>query len=219
MPVEVMKQFEARFGLPIYEGDGPTECAPVTCINPIGGRRKPGTVGLPLPGVEMEIIDEQARELKQGEIGEICVRGPNVMKGYWQQPEETRKAFFGEWFRTGDLGMVDTDGYFSIVDRKKDMIIVNGINVYPRIVEEVLYTLPAVREAAVVGEAHKLHGEIVTAYISLKEGAELTEKDVRAFCRKNLARHEVPRKVFFLPKLPKNAAGKIFKRALQGKTG
>jgi len=215
MPVEFMKQVEDRFGLPIHEGDGPTECSPVTCINPIGGKRKPGSVGLPVPRVEMKILNEQGKELPLGEVGEICVRGPNVMKGYWKNPEETKAAFFGEWFRTGDLGMKDEDGYFFIVDRKKDMIIVNGMNIYPRVVEEVLYKLPAVQEAAVVGEPHKLHGEIPVAYIALKDGSNATGAQVRVFCRDNLGRHEVPRKVFFLPELPKNAAGKILKRALR----
>lgn len=215
MPVEVMKQVEERFGVPIYEGDGPTECSPVTCVNPIGGKRKPGSVGPPLPGVEMKIVDEQGRELAQGQVGEICVRGPNVMKGYWRRPEETRDAFFGEWFRTGDLGMKDEDGYFFIVDRKKDLIIVNGMNVYPRVVEEVLYKFPPVREAAVIGEPHELHGEVPVAYMALKDGAKASAGDVRAFCRDNLGRHEVPRKVYFLPDLPKNAAGKILKRALR----
>ncbi|HOW98798.1 MAG TPA: long-chain fatty acid--CoA ligase [Kiritimatiellia bacterium] len=215
LPVEIMRQFEERFGKAIYEGDGPTECSPVTCVNPIGGRRKPGTVGLPVPGVEMKIMDEQGRELPRGQIGELCVRGPNVMKGYWKLPAETAEAFFGEWFRTGDLGTVDEDGYFSIVDRKKDMIIVNGMNVYPRIVEELLYRHPAVREAAVIGEPHELHGEVPVAFISLKEGASVDASALRAFCLESLGRHEVPRRVVFLPDLPKNAAGKIMKRALR----
>ncbi|MBI3986823.1 MAG: long-chain fatty acid--CoA ligase [Lentisphaerae bacterium] len=215
LPVEVMKQFEARFGKPIYEGDGPTECSPVTCVNPIGGSRKPGTVGLPVPDVEMKIMDERGRELPRGETGEICVRGPNVMKGYWKLPVETREAFFGDWFRTGDLGTEDADGYFSILDRKKDMIIVNGMNVYPRMVEEVLYRFPAVREAAVVGEPHALHGEIPVAFVALKPGQAATAAQVRAHCQDSLGRHEIPRKVFFLADLPKNAAGKILKRELR----
>ena len=215
MPVEIMRQFEERFGKAIYEGDGPTECSPVTCVNPIGGRRKPGTVGLPVPEVEMKIMDEQGRELPRGQIGEVCVRGPNVMKGYWKLSAETAEAFFGEWFRTGDLGTEDEDGYFSIVDRKKDMVIVNGMNVYPRMVEEVLYRHPAVREAAVIGEPDELHGEVPVAFLSLKEGASVTEPQVRSFCREHLGRHEIPRRVVFLPDLPKNAAGKILKRALR----
>ena len=215
MPVEVMRQFEARFGKIIYEGDGPTECSPVTCVNPIGGLRKPASVGLPLPGVEMKIMDDSGTELPHGQVGEICVRGPNVMKGYWNQPEETARSFFGAWFRTGDLGTEDDDGYFFIVDRKKDMIIVNGMNVYPRVVEEVLYKHPAVREAAVIGEPDELHGEIPVACVSLKPGAAATAADLRAFCRESLGRHEIPRKVFFLAELPKNAAGKILKRELR----
>lgn len=215
LPVEVLKQFEQKFGKVIYEGDGPTECSPVTCVNPIGGRAKPGTVGLPVPFVEMQIRDDAGTELPRGQIGEICVRGPNVMKGYWNLPDDTRDSFFGDWFRTGDLGCVDADGYFSIVDRKKDMIIVNGMNVYPRIIEELLYKHPAVREAAVVGEPDELHGEIPVAFVAPKEGASMTSAEIRAWCREHLGRHEVPRKVFFRPELPKNAAGKILKRELR----
>jgi len=215
LPVEVLEQFEKKFGKVIYEGDGPTECSPVTCVNPIGGRAKPGTVGLPVPFVEMQIRDDAGAELPRGQIGEICVRGPNVMKGYWNLPDDTRDSFFGDWFRTGDLGCVDADGYFSIVDRKKDMIIVNGMNVYPRIIEELLYKHPAVREAAVVGEPDELHGEIPVAFVALKENTSAMTADLRAYCREHLGRHEVPRKVFFRPDLPKNAAGKILKRELR----
>ncbi len=215
MPVEIMKQFEERFGKLIYEGDGPTECSPVTCVNPIHGRRKVGTVGLPIPGVAMKIMDESGQEIPRGTVGEICVQGPNVMKGYWNHPEETRAAFFGPWFRTGDLGTEDEDGYFSILDRKKDMVIVNGMNVYPRIIEEVLYRHPAIREAAVVGEPHKLHGEIPIGYVVCEEGNDLSAAQVKSFCQDHLGRHEIPRKIFFLESLPKNSAGKIHKRALR----
>lgn len=221
LPVAVMREFEKRFGKKIYEGDGPTECSPVTCVNPIGGQTRPGTVGRPVPGVEMKIADEQGRPVSDGLIGEICVRGPNVMKGYWKLPEETKGAFFGDWFRTGDLGTRDADGYFSIVDRRKDMIIVNGMNIYPRIIEEVLAHCADVREVAVVGEAHKMHGEIPVAYVVLKSGvpapanAAAVIARLRACCLENLGRHEVPRKFLFLDELPKNAAGKIMKRALR----
>lgn len=215
LPVEILRRFEARFQVPLCEGDGPTECSPATSVNPVNGVRKPGTIGLPLYGVEMRILDEQGRELPAGQIGEICVRGPNVMKGYWDRPEETRAAFFGAWFRTGDLGTRDADGYFAIVDRKKDMLITNGMNVYPRVIEEILYKHPAVREAAVVGEPHDLHGEIPVAYVALQEGAAADAAAIRQFCREYLGRHEVPRKVFFLTELPKNAAGKILKRQLR----
>jgi len=218
MPQQVMDSFEKRFSKLIYEGDGPTECSPVTCVNPIGGIRKPCSVGLPVPLVEMRIMDEEGEECPLNEIGEICVRGPNVMKGYWNQPEETAAAFFDDWFRTGDLGTEDEDGYFYIVDRKKDMIIVNGMNVYPRMVEEVLYQHEAVREAAVVGEPHRTHGEIPIAYIALNEGTTVTDADIRAYCRENMGVHQTPRKIIFLAELPKNAAGKIMKRELR-KTG
>jgi len=143
------------------------------------------------------------------------VRGPNVMKGYWKQPEETAKSFFGEWFRTGDLGTEDEDHYFYIVDRIKDMVIVNGMNVYPRVVEEVLYRHKSVRETAVIGLPHALHGEVPVAYIALKEELPCSERDLRAFCLEHLGRHEVPRKFIFMKELPKNAAGKIVKRELR----
>ena len=215
MPQEIMKQFEERFGVIIIEGDGPTECAPVTCFNPIEGERKPASVGLPIPGGERIIMDANGRELPLNEPGEICVRGPNVMKGYWKQPEETAKSFFDDWFRTGDIGTEDEDGYFYIVDRIKDMVIVNGMNVYPRVVEEVLYKHEAVREAAVIGQPSKLHGEVPIAYISLKEGAATSDKEIRTFCFEYLGKHEVPKKVYIIDELPKNAAGKIVKRELR----
>jgi len=215
MPAEIMEQFEKRFGVLIYEGDGPTECAPVTCFNPIEGLRKPQSVGLAIPGVEMKIMDEDGNEKPVNEPGEICVRGPNVMKGYWKQPEETEKSFFGDWFRTGDIGTEDEDHYFYIVDRIKDMVIVNGMNVYPRVVEEVLYRHEAVREAAVIGQPSRLHGEVPIAYIALHEQGVTSEKEIRAFCFEYLGKHEVPKKVVFLDELPKNAAGKIVKRELR----
>ncbi|RQW09599.1 long-chain fatty acid--CoA ligase, partial [candidate division KSB1 bacterium] len=215
LPVEVMRRFEEKFGKPIYEGDGPTECSPVTCVNPINGKIKPGTVGLPVPRVEMKIMDEKGQELPPGEVGEIAVRGPNVMKGYWNLPDETRAVFRGKWFLTGDLGTRDEEGYFSIVDRKKDLLIVNGMNVYPRMIEEVLYRHEAVKEAAVVGEASALHGEIPIAYVALAEGSKATARDIRRWCCEHLGRHEAPKKIFIVPELPKNAAGKIVKRQLR----
>ena len=215
MPVSVLHQFEARFGLRLYEGDGPTECSPVTCVNPIGGLAKPGTVGLPIPGVDMRIVDEAGHELPDGEVGEIAVRGPNVMKGYWNQPEATAEVFRDGWFLTGDLGTRDADGYFSIVDRKKDLIIVNGMNVYPRMIEEVLHQYPGLREAAVIGEHHDLHGEIPVAYVSLEATADASERSLREHCRRLLGRHQVPKRFVILDELPKNAAGKILKRELR----
>ncbi len=215
MPEAIMRQFEERFGVPVCEGDGPTECSPVTCVNPVDGVRKLASVGLPVPDVEMEIYDDDGRLLGVDSIGEICVKGPNVMKGYWNLPEATAESFFGEWVRTGDLGYKDGDGYVYIVDRKKDMIIVNGMNVYPRMVEELLYAHPAILEAAVIGEPSELHGEIPVAYVVLKEDQPLTAAAIRSYCRDNLGRHEVPRKVELCSSLPKNAAGKILKRELR----
>jgi long-chain acyl-CoA synthetase len=215
LPVAVLTQFEAMFGIAIYEGDGPTECSPVTCVNPIGGKAKPGTVGLPVPGVAMRILDDERLELPDGEVGEIAVRGANVFQGYWNLPEETAAAFSGSWFLTGDLGIRDEEGYFSIVDRKKDLIIVNGMNVYPRMIEEVLHRLPQIREVAVVGQPHRLHGEIPAAFVALYEPGSLTVSALRDWCRQHLGRHQVPREIEIVAALPRNAAGKILKRELR----
>jgi len=215
MPVALMRRFEERFGFPVLEGDGPTECSPVTCVNPLHGERKPASVGLPIPDVEMAIFDDDGGRLATGGIGEICVRGPNVMQGYWHLPEATAETFFGDWLRTGDLGYIDADGYVFMVDRKKDMVIVNGMNVYPRMVEEALFRHPDIAEAAVVGEPHPSHGEIVVAHVVAREGASLDSAALRAWCRERLGRHEVPRKVVLRDALPKNATGKVLKRELR----
>lgn len=215
MPKAVMAAFEERFSIPVVEGDGPTECSPVTCVNPIHGPRKPGSVGLPLPLVEMRISSPDGTTLPDGEHGEVCVRGPNVMKGYWRLEVETRNSFFGDWFRTGDLGCRDADGYFFLVDRIKDLIITNGMNVYPRMIEEVLYRHPDVVEVAVVGEPQHLHGEIPIAYVVAKPGAAPDPANLRAWCKEHLGRHEIPRRVLVRESLPKNASGKILKRELR----
>jgi long-chain acyl-CoA synthetase len=215
MPVDVMNKFTEKFGKVIYEGDGPTECSPVTCVNPIGGETRAGSVGFPVPDVEMKILNEHGDEMPTGEIGEICVRAPSVMKGYWNQPEETAASFFADWFRTGDLGQVDADGYFYIVDRKKDMVIVNGMNVYPRVVEEVLYTHPHIIECAVIGVPHKSHGEIPEAWVVVEPGVSLEAADLRKFCQNHLGQHEIPRRFHQIEALPKNANGKINKREIR----
>jgi long-chain acyl-CoA synthetase len=215
MPVEVLQQFEEKFGKLIYEGDGPTECSPVTCVNPIDEERRIGSVGLPVPGVKMSIRDDDMKELENGEIGEICCTGDSMMKGYWNRPEETQDVFHGVWLKTGDLGYRDDDGYIYIVDRKKDMIIVNGMNVYPSVIEEVLYTHPAIREAAVVGEPDRLHGEVPVAFLSLNKGQSLDAAAAKKHCAESLGRHEIPKKFNFLDELPKNATGKILKRELR----
>ncbi len=215
MPVSVLRAFEEKFGIRVYEGDGPTECSPVTCVNPIDGVSKPGTVGLPVPGVEMRIVDEQGCLLKDGEVGEIAVRGANVMKGYWNQPEATAAVMMGDWLLTGDLGTRDAEGYFSIVDRKKDLIIVNGMNVYPRMLEDVLYTHPSILEAAVIGQPDSRHGEVPIAYIACHDGQSLSGQELREFCLNHLGRHQMPRRFVVLERLPRNGAGKILKRELR----
>ncbi|HUV13551.1 MAG TPA: long-chain fatty acid--CoA ligase [Acidobacteriota bacterium] len=214
LPGEVMKRFEEKYNVPILEGDGPTECSPVTSVNPFKGARKPGSIGLPVLGVEMRIVDEAGVELSTGDVGEIVVRGENVMKGYLNRPEETAEAFFGDWYRTGDVGYKDEDGYFYIVDRKKELIIVNGMNVYPRMVEEVLYKHPAVAEAAVVPEPNKLHGEVPRAVISLKPEMTATREEIIRLCKEHLGTHQLPRIIEFVQELPKTPTGKILKRAL-----
>ncbi len=215
LPVEVLQRFEAKFGVKIYEGDGPTECSPVTCVNPVGGLAKPGTVGLPVPGVEMRIVDDEGNELPSGMVGEIAVRGANVMKGYWNRPEATQEVLRDGWLLTGDLGTCDEDGYFSIVDRKKDLIIVNGMNVYPRMIEEILHRFPGLKEAAVVGEPSELHGEVPVAYVAVDGAGPDTAAELRAFCRDCLGRHQIPKRFEIVEALPRNAAGKILKRQLR----
>ncbi len=215
MPPDLLVAVEERLGFPVLEGDGPTECSPVTCVNPIDGARKPGSVGLPVPGVEMGVRDDAGEVMPRGEVGEVCVRGPNVMLGYWQQPTATAETMVGDWLRTGDLGYIDDDGYIFLVDRKKDMVIVNGMNVYPRMVEEVISSHPDVAEVAVVGEPHRLHGEIIVAWVVTKAGAELSDAALKAFCRDRLGPHQLPRRFERSDGLPKNATGKVLKRELR----
>ena len=219
MPLEIMKRFEEKFPVLIYEGDGPTECSPVTSTNPIGGRRKPGAIGLPVPEVEMKIVDDKGNTLPPEEIGEIAVKGPNVMKGYFNDPKATKEAIKDGWFYTGDMGKVDEDGYFYILDRKKDMVNVGGLNVYPREVEEVIYTHPKVRHAAVIAAPDRkgLRGEVPKAFIILKEGMEMTAHEVIQYCHKSLAGYKIPRNVEFCKTLPITATGKIQKRILKEK--
>jgi long-chain acyl-CoA synthetase len=215
LPAAVFHAFREEFGIPIIEGDGPTECSPVVSVNPPGGPYKVGSVGPPLPGVQVKIFDERDREVRTGEIGEIVVKAPSVMVGYHNQPEATAETLRGGWCHTGDMGRVDEDGYIYIVDRKKDMLICSGMNVYPREVEEVLYQHPAVAEAAVVGMPDELRGEVPVAFAVLREGKEAGEKELIAFCRERLARFKVPRKIEFREQLPKSATGKILKRDLR----
>ncbi len=214
MTASILSAFEAKLGKPILEGDGPTECSPVTSVNPLDGERKVGSVGLPVPGVQIKIFDDNDVELPTGEIGEIVVRGENVMRGYLNRPEETAAAMRNGWYHTGDLGRFDEDGYLYIVDRKKDMVIVSGLNVYPREVEEVLSGHPAVADVAVVGMPDALRGEKVVAAIVLRPGQTVTVRDMERFCRKQMANYKVPREIIFRDSLPRSATGKVQKRLL-----
>ncbi len=215
LPVEVAQQFEQLTGGRLREGYGLTEASPVTHCNPIFGRPKPGSIGLPFPSVEAKIVDlEDGHELPRGAIGEIAVRGPQVMAGYWHRPDETALVLRDGWLYTGDVGHVDEDGYFYVVDRKKDIIIAAGFNIYPREVEEVLYAHPQVREAVVAGVPDAYRGETVKAYVVLKEGQQVTVEDLMAFCRQHLAGFKTPRQVEFRESLPKSLIGKHLRRVL-----
>jgi long-chain acyl-CoA synthetase len=215
MPVELMRGFEEAFGCKVLEGYGLSETSPVASFNHPDRERKPGSIGTPIDGVEMKLVDEEGEEVAQGEVGEIVIRGHNVMKGYWERPEATQEALRDGWFHTGDMARVDEDGYFFIVDRKKDMIIRGGFNVYPREVEEVLYEHPAVREAAVIGVPDEQYGEEVAAAVALKEDAEVSAEELREFVKANVAAYKYPRLVFFLDELPKGPTGKILKREIE----
>jgi long-chain acyl-CoA synthetase len=214
MPVEVMRGFEAAFGCVVLEGYGLSETSPVASFNHLGRERKPGSIGTPIRGVGMQVVDEDGNELPQGEVGEIVVRGHNVMKGYFNRPDATAEVMHDGWLRTGDLARTDEDGYFFIVDRKKDMIIRGGFNVYPREIEELLYEHPAVLEAAVIGVPDEAFGEEVCAAIVLRPGADASADDIREFVKERVAAYKYPRRVWFSDGLPKGATGKILKREI-----
>jgi long-chain acyl-CoA synthetase len=215
LPGEVLKEFTARFPIPLLEGYGLSEASPVVSFNPLRGPWKAGSIGVPIPDVEISVQDAAGEILGPGVTGEICVRGTNVMLGYWNQPEETAKTMRGDWLLTGDIGHVDSDGYFYITDRKKDMLLVNGINVYPREIEEVLYGFPGVKEAAVIGVADARRGEQPLAFVAAQDGIELKEGAMLHFARQQLADYKVPRRIVFLPALPRNATGKVLKNELR----
>ncbi len=215
LPVEVLKEFNARFPIALIEGYGLSEASPVVSLNPIEGPWKAGSIGLPIPHVEVTIQNDEGRELPVGEIGELCVRGGNVMAGYWQKPEATAAAMRGDWLLTGDIGYKDADGYIYITDRKKDMLLVNGINVYPREVEEIIYQYPGIKEAAVIGRPDPRKGEQPVAFVALNDGVTLDSKALLEFLRPKLADYKLPRHVHTLPALPRNATGKILKTALR----
>jgi long-chain acyl-CoA synthetase len=215
LPGQVLKDFEEKFKIPLIEGYGLSEASPVVTKNPLNGTRKPGSIGLPIPHVEVSIQDDQGATLAAGETGEICVRGGNVMQGYWNQPEETAKVMRGDWLLTGDIGHRDEEGYFYVTDRKKDMLLVNGINVYPRQIEEVIYQFPGVKEVAVVGKPDERRGEQPVAFVAPQDGFVLDSKSIQAFVRKELADYKVPKHVVIMGALPRNATGKILKTSLR----
>lgn len=215
LPGELLKEFTAKFPVPLLEGYGLSEASPVVSFNPLRGPWKAGSIGVPLSGVEVSAQDASGKILPPGEIGEICVRGGNVMLGYWNQPEETEKTLRNGWLLTGDIGYGDGDGYFYITDRKKDMLLVNGINVYPREIEEVIYAFPGVKEVAVIGIPDARRGEQPLAFIAPCEKADLAEAPILHFVRQQLADYKVPRQIVFMPALPRNATGKILKTELR----
>ncbi len=218
LPVEVKKEFEAVTGCELIEGYGLTETSPVASANPYKGKNKIGSIGLPFPQTEFLIEDMENRGsflgIGEKQVGEICIRGPQVMKGYFNRPDETQKVLKDGILRTGDIGYIDAEGYVYVVDRLKDMIITGGYNVYPRNVEEVLYQHPDIKEAAVIGIKDEMMGEIVKAFVVLKEGKVLGEADVRAFLKDKLVKYAQPRKIEFMAALPKTMIGKINKKEL-----
>lgn len=215
LPVELLREFNARMPVPLLEGYGLSEASPVVSMNPLAGPWKDGSIGVPIPGVEMSVQDDEGGILDIGQTGEICVRGGNVMLGYWNLPDATARALRHGWLLTGDVGHRDADGYYYITDRKKDMLLVNGINVYPREIEEVIYQVPNVNEAAVIGVPDPRKGEQPLAFVSAKEGTVLDEKAVMTYVREKLADYKVPKRVVVLPALPRNATGKVLKTALR----
>jgi long-chain acyl-CoA synthetase len=216
LPVEVKRKFEALTGGKLVEGYGLSEAPTATHANPLRGENREGSIGLPFPDVECRIVDvsDGVTEKPIGEAGELCIRAPEVMQGYWNRPDETAVALRDGWLHTGDIAKMDEDGYFFIVDRKKDMIISGGYNVYPRDVEEVLFSHPKVKEAAVAGVPDPKWGETVTAFVVLKDGEAVTEDELKAFCRERLAAYKVPSVVEFRDSLPKTLVGKVLRRVL-----
>lgn len=219
LPAEVQRRFEALSGAKLVEGYGLTEASPVTHCNPVFGNRRTGKIGLPMPNTDSAILDGGSwKFLPQGEQGEIAVRGPQVMLGYWNRPDETANVLQNGWLRTGDIGVMDSEGYFTIVDRAKDMIIASGYNVYPREVEEVLYAHPKVLEAAVIGMPDEYRGETVRAFVVVKPGEQLTTAEIDAWCRERLAAYKAPKSFEFRDTLPKTLIGKVLRRALREET-
>jgi len=214
MPREISARWTERFGRPVFEGYGLTECSPFACYNH-DFRHKFGSVGTPIENTEIRILDADDQELPPGQWGEICIKGPGVMRGYWNKPDETRQALRTGWLHSGDIGMLDDEGYVFIVDRVKDMINVSGFKVWPAEVEQFLYKHPAIQEVAVYGISHPEKGEMVVAAIVLREGARATADEIIAYCRRHMAAYKAPARVDFVSELPKSATGKILKRTLR----
>jgi long-chain acyl-CoA synthetase len=210
--VEILYRFEKTFNTTIYESYGLTEFSPTCVENPFGRPTKPGSIGLPIPPFKVRIVDEHDQDVSQGEVGELIVSGSALMKEYLNQPKVTAEVLRGGWLHTGDLARMDEDGYIYIVDRKKDMIIRGGYNVYPREIEEVLYTHPDVSEVAVIGIPHADLGEEVAAVIVLRPGAKVTDEELRQYVKEKVAPYKYPRVIKFADELPKTSAGKILKR-------
>jgi long-chain acyl-CoA synthetase len=215
MPGELMRGFEKAFDCMILEGYGLSETSPVASFNHPDKERKAGSIGTPIRGVEMKVVDDDGNEVGQGEVGEIVIKGHNVMKGYWNRDDATKESIKDDWFYTGDMAKVDEDGYFFIVDRKKELIIRGGYNVYPREVEEVLYEHEAVQEAAVIGVPDDNLGEEVGAAVALKQGKDVSEDELRDFVKEQVANYKYPRKIWFVDELPKGPTGKILKREIE----
>lgn len=215
MPVEILRAFERKFDCEIYEGYGLSETAPIACFNQPGHQRRPGTIGIPVRGCTLRIVGDDGEDLADGVPGEIAIQGENLMKGYWNRPEATAEAIPDGWFRTGDIATRDSDGYYTIVDRKKDLIIRGGYNVYPREVEEVLYEHPAVAEAAVIGIEHPDLGEEIGAAVALKRGAHAEAGELKSFVRDRLAAYKYPREIWFVDSVPKGPTGKILRREVK----
>lgn len=217
MPIELLREFEKKTGSKIYEGYGLTEASPATHCNPMFAERKPGSVGIGFPSTDYKVVDlaTGTEEVPVGELGELIIKGPQIMKGYWNMPQETAVSLKDGWLYTGDITRVDEEGYLYIVDRKKNLIIASGYNIYPRDVEEVLYEHPAVQEAVVIGVPDKYRGENVKAILVLKSGQSVDEVELIEFCRQNLAAYKVPNSIEFRSELPKTNVGKILRRALR----
>jgi long-chain acyl-CoA synthetase len=215
LPVEVIRAFEAKYNVAILEGYGLSETSPVASFNHLDKERKPGSIGTPIHGVEMKIFDDNDREVPHGTAGEVVIRGHNIMKGYYKRPEQTRRALRNDWFHSGDIGKMDEDGYFYIIDRTKDMIIRGGFNVYPREVEEVLLTHRSVSMAAVIGIPHESLGEEVLAFIIPDKESAITEQELITWAKQNMADYKYPRQVKFVEELPMTATGKILKKKLR----